>query len=85
MRDVFTRFLPEPIAAEMLSRSDGLPSIGAVRLWVTVMFIDLRGFTTFAETRPVEQVMAVLAATWARWATPCWITGARSSTTWATA
>ena len=60
VRDVFTRFLPESIAAEMLSRSDGLPSIGAVRLWVTVMFIDLRGFTTFAETRPVEQVMAVL-------------------------
>jgi adenylate cyclase len=60
VRDVFTRFLPGSIAAEMLSRSDGLPSIGAVRLWVTVMFIDLRGFTTFAESRPVEQVMAVL-------------------------
>jgi class 3 adenylate cyclase len=60
VRDVFTRFLPEPIAAEMLARSDGMPAIKAVRLWATVMFVDLRGFTTLAETLPVEQVVAVL-------------------------
>jgi adenylate cyclase len=59
VRDVFTRFLPEPIAAEMLARSDGRPAIKAVRLWATVMFGDLRGFTTLAETLPVEQVVAV--------------------------
>ena len=60
VRDVFTRFLPEPIAAEMLSRSNGTPSIGAVRVWASVMFVDLREFTTFAESSPVEQVIAVL-------------------------
>jgi adenylate cyclase len=60
VRDVFTRFLPESIAAEMLARSDGNPSIGAVRLWCTVMFVDVRGFTTFSEEHPVEQVIAVL-------------------------
>jgi len=60
MRDVFARFLPESIAAEMLARSDGRPSIGAVRLWATVMFADVRGFTTFAESQPVEQVITVL-------------------------
>src|SRR3954462_4329044 len=60
VRNVFTRFLPEPIAAEMLARSDGEPAIKAVRLWATVMFVDLRGFTTLAETLPVEQVVAVL-------------------------
>jgi adenylate cyclase len=60
MRSVFMRFLPEPIAAEMLARSDGAPIIRAVRLWATVMFVDLRGFTTFAESRPVEQVIEVL-------------------------
>jgi class 3 adenylate cyclase len=60
VREVFTRFLPEQIAAEMLSRSDGSASIGAVRVWATVMFIDLRGFTTFAESHPVEQVIEVL-------------------------
>jgi adenylate cyclase len=60
VRTVFTRFLPEPIAAEMLARSDGEPTIKAVRLWATVMFVDLRGFTTFAETQPVERVIGVL-------------------------
>jgi adenylate cyclase len=60
VRNMFTRFLPEPIAAEMLTRSDGEPSIRAVRLWGTVMFVDLRGFTTFAESRPVEEVITVL-------------------------
>jgi adenylate cyclase len=60
VRSVFTRFLPEQIAAEMLARSDGEPAIKAVRLWATVMFVDLRGFTTVAETQPVEQVIAVL-------------------------
>jgi adenylate cyclase len=60
VQDAFTRFLPEAIAAEILARSGGEPSIGAVRLWATVMFIDLRGFTTFSESRPVEQVIDVL-------------------------
>ncbi len=60
MRNVFTRFLPEPIAAEMLARSDGVAAIRAVRLWATVMFVDLRGFTTFAESQPVERVIGVL-------------------------
>ena len=60
IRDVVTRFLPEPIAAQMLERSDGELSIRPVRLWATVMFADLRGFTGFAEDQPVEQVIAVL-------------------------
>ena len=60
VRSVFARFLPEPIAAQMLERSDGTPTIEAKRLWATVMFLDLRGFTTFAETQPVEQVIDVL-------------------------
>lgn len=60
VREVFTRFLPEPIAAEMLARSAGEPAIKAVRLWATVMFVDLRGFTTLAETLAVEQVVALL-------------------------
>jgi len=60
VRNVFTRFLPEPIAAQMLERNDGELSIRPVRLWATVMFADLRGFTSFAEDQPVEQVIAVL-------------------------
>jgi class 3 adenylate cyclase len=60
IRGAFMRFLPEPIAAEMLARSNGAPIISAVRLWATVMFVDLRGFTAFADSRPVEQVIDVL-------------------------
>jgi adenylate cyclase len=60
VRNVFARFLPEPIAAEMLKRSDGELAIRPVRLWATVMFIDLRGFTSFAEDQPAEQVISVL-------------------------
>ena len=60
VRDVFARFLPEPIAAEMLTRSDGRASIAPVRLYATVMFVDLRGFTTFADTAPTEQIVSVL-------------------------
>ena len=54
VRNVFTRFLPEPIAAQMLERNDGELSIRPVRLWATVMFADLRGVTSFAEDQPVE-------------------------------
>jgi class 3 adenylate cyclase len=61
VREVFTRFLPEQIATDMLAASDGAPLIRAVRLWATVMFVDLRGFTRFADDAPVEQVIAVLA------------------------
>lgn len=60
VRNVFARFLPEPIAAEMLSRSDGEPSIRPVRLWGTVMFADLRGFTTVAESRSPDEVIRLL-------------------------
>jgi adenylate cyclase len=60
VRNVFNHFLPESIAAEMLARSDGEPAIRPVRLWATVMFVDLRGFTNFADTQPVEKVIGVL-------------------------
>jgi len=60
VQDMFARFLPEPIAAEMLTRSEGQPSIRPVRLWATVMFVDLRGFTTFADSAAVDEIVPVL-------------------------
>ena len=33
VQEVFKRFLPEQIAAEMLAATDGVPTIRAVRLW----------------------------------------------------
>ena len=60
VRDVFSRFLPETVVDEVLAETGGEPRIGAKQLTGTVMFNDLRGFTSFAETCPVDQVIAVL-------------------------
>ena len=58
VRDVFARFLPESMVAEVLSRATGF-RLGGVRRG-SRRCSDLRGFTTFAETRPVDRVIAVL-------------------------
>jgi len=60
VRNVFTRFLPEPIVDEMLARGDGSTSIPATRVTGTIMFTDLRGFTGFSESHDAEHVIQVL-------------------------
>jgi class 3 adenylate cyclase len=60
VRDVFARFLPEAMVDDVLSRTDGDLRLGGVRLVSTVLFADIRGFTTFAERTPPDQVIAVL-------------------------
>jgi adenylate cyclase len=60
VRDVFARFLPEPMVEEVLSRADGNLRLGGVRVVSTVLFADLRSFTSFAERTPPDQVIAVL-------------------------
>jgi len=59
LRDVFTRFLPGPVVDEVMA-DGGVPHIGAQRQTATVMFNDLRGFTSFAETQEPELVIEVL-------------------------
>jgi adenylate cyclase len=60
VRDVFARFLPEPIVDEVLERSNGGVRLGGVRLIGTALFTDIRDFTTFAETTPPDRVIEVL-------------------------
>ncbi len=60
VRGVFARFLPESVVDEALERSDGEPRLGGERMTGTVMFTDLRSFTTFAEATPAERVIDVL-------------------------
>jgi class 3 adenylate cyclase len=60
VRDVFARFLPESIVDEVLVRADGRVNLGGVRLICTVLFTDLRGFTTFSERNPPDHVIDVL-------------------------
>ena len=85
VRDVFTRFLPEPIAAEMLARSDGEPAIKAVRLWATRDVRRPPGVHHAARRRCRSNRWSRCSARFqGRWATPCSTTAARSSTSWAT-
>ena len=51
IRDMFSRFVPENVVDEVLASTDGL-RLGGVQREGTVMFSDLRGFTSFAEKLP---------------------------------
>jgi adenylate cyclase len=57
---LFSRFVPENVVDEVLDRADEDLRLGGVQREGTVMFSDLRGFTSFAEALPVERVIEVL-------------------------
>jgi adenylate cyclase len=54
------RFLPPQVADLVLADHDGGDPLASHRRDVTVLFADLRGFTSFAETAEPEEVIAVL-------------------------
>ena len=54
------RFLPPQVADLLIADHDGGDPLASHRRDVTVMFADLRGFTSFAETAEPEEVIAVL-------------------------
>jgi adenylate cyclase len=58
-RDAFARFVPEAVVDQVLADSDGA-RLGGVRGEATVMFSDLRGFTSFSETLEPERVIESL-------------------------
>ena len=58
-RDMFARFVPESVVGEALEQADGL-RLGGVGRHATVMFSDLRGFTSFAESLEPDQVITIL-------------------------
>jgi adenylate cyclase len=60
VRRLFTRFLPEGVVDEVLAKTEGELRIEPELLTGTVLFGDLRGFTSFAEGRPVDEVIAAL-------------------------
>jgi adenylate cyclase len=59
VRDVFARFVPEAVVEEVLSQAEGA-RLGGRALDGTIMFTDLRGFTTFSESLPPDEVIAVV-------------------------
>jgi adenylate cyclase len=60
VRDLFSRFVPENVVDEVLASTGGGLRLGGVQREGTVMFTDLRGFTTFAETLTPDRVIEVL-------------------------
>jgi len=58
-RDAFARFVPEAVVDEVLRSADGI-RLGGVQREGTVMFSDLRGFTSFAETLEPATVIGAL-------------------------
>ena len=60
VHDVFSRFLPEHVVADVLERTDDDLRLGGLRAVGTIMFTDLRQFTAFSENRPPELVIEAL-------------------------
>jgi adenylate cyclase len=60
VRETFSRFVPEPVVDEVLRRTDDDLRLRGTRVDATVMFSDLRAFTTFAEATPADNVIEVL-------------------------
>lgn len=59
-RDLFARFVPEAVVDDVLSQAGDDLRLGGQRRDGTVLFCDLRGFTSFAERLEPSRVIEVL-------------------------
>jgi adenylate cyclase len=60
VRDTFARFVPEQVVGQVLEQAGEDLRLGGKRMNVTVLFSDIRGFTTFSEAREPEDVLEIL-------------------------
>jgi adenylate cyclase len=60
VRDMFSRFVPEGVVDQVLARTDADLRLGGRQMEVTVMFSDLRGFTSSVENMSAPDVIEVL-------------------------
>lgn len=60
LRTEFARFVPPAVVDEVIERAGDDQRLGGRRLYSTVMFADLRGFTAAAEQLPPEMVIDTL-------------------------
>jgi adenylate cyclase len=60
VHDTFSRFVPAAVVNDVLARTDQDLRLGGVRRDGTVLFCDLRGFTSFSEELPPDSVIEVL-------------------------
>ena len=60
VRDTFARFVPDTVVEDVLARAGEDLRLGGEQRECTVMFCDLRGFTSFSETLDATQVIEVV-------------------------
>jgi adenylate cyclase len=60
VHDTFARFVPAAVVSEVLARTDDDLRLGGERREATVLFSDLRGFTSYSEQLSPESVIDVL-------------------------
>ncbi|MEY2514718.1 MAG: adenylate cyclase [bacterium] len=60
VRDLFGRFAPAQVVEQAIASADGDLRLAGTRLQATVMFSDLRGFTSFAEKLDPALVIQIL-------------------------
>jgi adenylate cyclase len=59
LRRLFSRYVSEEVVADILRQSDA-QALGGKRLELTVLFSDIRGFTTLSQELSPERVVAIL-------------------------
>ena len=60
VRDVFSRFVPSDVVDQVLESANENLRLGGVERDATVLFSDLRGFTSFSESQTPERVIEVV-------------------------
>jgi len=60
VHDLFSRFVPADVVDQVVARADDNLRLGAVERDCTVLFSDLRGFTSFSEKQPAQRVIEVV-------------------------
>jgi adenylate cyclase len=60
VRNVFARFVPGDVVEQVLESTDENLRLGGVERDCTVLFSDLRGFTSFSQSQPASRVIDVV-------------------------
>lgn len=59
IRSIFSRYVDKSLVDEIVEKTEEI-SLGGVRQEVSILFSDIRGFTTFSENLPPEEVVSLL-------------------------